>query len=36
MNENKTVNRWFVLAVGLVGAFMGALLTIAFVVFGFV
>jgi hypothetical protein len=30
MNETKTVNRWFILRIALVGAFAGALLAVAY------
>jgi len=32
MSEERLVNRWFVLAVGIAGAFFGALLAVAFMV----
>lgn len=34
MNERRNVDRWFVLKVGLSGAFCGALLTAAFMITG--
>jgi len=36
MEEEKTINRWFVLKVGLAGAFLGALGAYAFMMMGFV
>ena len=36
MAEERKVNRWFVLAVAIAGAFCGALLTAAFMLLGFV
>jgi len=34
MNEQKTVNRWFVLRVGLLGMLAGALLAVVFSIAG--
>jgi len=34
MAEEKTVNKWFVLKVALVGGFCGALLATAWILFG--
>lgn len=36
MNEENTVNRWFVVKIFIVGAFCGGLLTIAFSLFGLI
>ena len=36
MNETKTFNRWLLVSVFIAGAFAGALLTVAWVMFGFV
>jgi hypothetical protein len=30
MNEQRSVNRWFILRIALVGAFAGALLAVAY------
>lgn len=30
MNETKTVNKWFILRIALIGAFAGALLAVAY------
>lgn len=35
MRETKTVNRWFIVMIFIFGGFAGALLTVAFMMFGF-
>jgi len=32
MEEEKIVNRWFILKVGIFGAFMGSLLTVSYII----
>lgn len=36
MAEEKPINRWFILIVGLIGAFCGAVLAILFALLGIV
>lgn len=35
MEERRAVDRWFVIKISLAGAFMGALITVAFMVVSF-
>jgi hypothetical protein len=36
MSQKREVDRWFVVTVGVVGAFCGSLLTLAFTMLGFI
>jgi hypothetical protein len=35
MNETKSVNKWFVLKIAMIGAFCGAILAVAFIMLAF-